>query len=181
MATTMELYHRLGEQAKRERGHPQVWHEADIDGHHLYMADTSFGDGPVFRFDDHAWQIQYGDAPITKDTAPEDLAEAIEYGMRATWVSRFDRLKQDTPVTNRDACWELIGDLNEAFPHQGFAHIEVYANGVGRPRWIVSDLALHQGDLYRLLDIAKKRAWYVSLQAENNNLVVHFDGPQGEQ
>lgn len=92
--TTMELYHRLGEQAKQERGSADVWHEADIDGHHLYMADTSFGDGPIFRFDNHAWQIAYGDAPVTRDTGPEDLANAIKYGMRATWVSRFNDLNE---------------------------------------------------------------------------------------
>lgn len=92
--TTQELYERLREQAMRERGSGQVWHEADIDGHHLYMADSSFGDGPLFRYDLHAWQIAYNDAPITVDTTPEHLAEALALAERATWVSRFDSLEQ---------------------------------------------------------------------------------------
>lgn len=90
--TTNELYERLSQQAMRERGHAQVWHQADMDGHHLYMADTSFGEGPIFRCDLHAWQIAYGDAPITVDTTIDDLAYALALAERAEWHSRFDAL-----------------------------------------------------------------------------------------
>lgn len=90
--TTDELYERLSKQAFEERGSPTVWHEADIEGHHLYMADTSFGDGPIFRCDGHLWQIAYDNAPITRDTTPGHLAEALALAERATWVSRFDKL-----------------------------------------------------------------------------------------
>lgn len=88
--TTDELYARLRAQAVQERGSSQVWHEADIDGHHLYMADTSFGDGPTFRYDNHRWQIAYGDTPITRDTAPQHLEEALALAERAEWHSRFE-------------------------------------------------------------------------------------------
>ena len=89
---TGELYERLSQQAMRERGSAQVWHEADIDGHHLYMADTSFGDGPIFRCDGHAWQIAYNDAATTRDTTEQDLAEALALAERAVWRSRFETL-----------------------------------------------------------------------------------------
>lgn len=93
--TTNELYERLSAQAQQERGSPSVWHEADIDGHHLYMADTSFGDGPIFRCDKRAWQIAFDDSPITVDTTEQDLHDALALAERATWVSRFDQLEGD--------------------------------------------------------------------------------------
>lgn len=93
--TTNELYERLSQQALRERGSSQVWHEADIDGHHLYMADTSFGDGPIFSCDGHGWQIAYDDTPITIDTTPELLTEALVLAERAEWHSRFDNLESE--------------------------------------------------------------------------------------
>lgn len=90
--TTRELYKRLREQAVAERGSSQVWHEADIEGHHLYMGDTSFGDGPLFSYDGHGWQIAYGDVPITRGTTPEHLAEALSFAERAEWRSRFESM-----------------------------------------------------------------------------------------
>lgn len=91
--TTNELYEKLKAQAMEERGSSQVWHHAEIDGHMLYMADTSFGDGPTFRMDRKAWQISYDDAPIYRDTTEEDLLKALELAERATWVSRFEQIE----------------------------------------------------------------------------------------
>lgn len=90
--TTHDLYRRLQQQAHAERGSTQVWHEAYVDGHHLYMADTSFGDGPIFRCDMKAWQIAYDDAAITVDTTRKDLADALQFAERAEWRSRFESL-----------------------------------------------------------------------------------------
>ena len=87
-----ELCERLRAQAQQERGDTTVWHEADIDGHHLYMADTSFGDGPIFRCDLKAWQVAYN-APITTNTTEQDLEEALALAERAIWHSRFDSMK----------------------------------------------------------------------------------------
>lgn len=86
------LYERLQEQAERERGSSQVWHFAEIDGHTLYMADTSFGDGPIFRCNKKAWYV-VNEEMITRNTTEEDLTEALALAERATWVSRFDQLE----------------------------------------------------------------------------------------
>ena len=86
------LYERLQDQAERERGSRQVWHTAEIDGHSLYLSDTSFGDGPIFRCNKHGWYVDR-ESPITRGTTEDDLKEALALAERATWVSRFDQLE----------------------------------------------------------------------------------------
>ena len=95
--TLHDLYRGLQALALVERGTKAVWHEADVDGHHLYMTDTSFGDGPIFRYDKHSWQVfgfdeQETPLTITRDTSDDDLKEALEVARRATWRSRFGSL-----------------------------------------------------------------------------------------
>lgn len=97
--TTQELRQRgdaflikLRNEAQAKRGYAQLWHEADIDGHHLYVADTSFGDGPNFRFDQHAWEPMYDWAATYKETTDEHLAQALDFAERATWVNRLEKL-----------------------------------------------------------------------------------------
>jgi hypothetical protein len=87
----MNLYRSLQEQAQDERASDQVWHEADIEGHHLYMADTSFGDGPIFRFDQYMWGVIRAE-PHTIYTSADHLERALEFAERAEWVSRFIHL-----------------------------------------------------------------------------------------
>lgn len=94
-----DLYDALRLDAKRLGSvNGQVWHEADIDGHHLYMADTSFGDGPIFRLDRHAWEYPRGVwVPLTLDTTDEDLMLALDLAGRADWQYRLTLL--DPPST----------------------------------------------------------------------------------
>lgn len=93
--TPDDLYARLQQDAK-DRGHAygQVWHEADIDGHHLYMADTSFGDGPIFRYDLHTWETdqQDGWVPVTRGTDHHDLETALGFAAKAAWTYRLATL-----------------------------------------------------------------------------------------
>ena len=88
------LYQRLKEDA-RSRGSAsgQVWHEADVNGHHLYLADTSFGDGPVFRFNQHGWQSPMDKwLPLTQGATDDALGEALACAERAEWVYRLQLL-----------------------------------------------------------------------------------------
>lgn len=93
------LYERLRQDAKEHgSAHGQVWHEADIDGHHLYMADTSFGDGPVFRFDTYGWQSPGGDwLPYTRGSDEAALAEALKWAAKAEWTYRLVLLQDVCP------------------------------------------------------------------------------------
>lgn len=75
----------------------QVWHEADVDGYHLYIADTSFGDGPVFRISGpemtHGWQCPQNEwVPFTRGTTEADASRALEIAARATWKYRLEKL-----------------------------------------------------------------------------------------
>lgn len=103
------LYRKLQAQATEERGHPQVFHEADIDGYHLYVADTSFGYGPQFSCvgPDHKsmWGCETGvwerltvrrspGDPVTIDE--EDARFALDLAERAEWRSRFEALDSDS-------------------------------------------------------------------------------------
>lgn len=83
---------RLREQAQEQRGSTQLWHEANIEGHHLYVVDSSFGDGPFFRCDLKAWEVMYDWAPAYVGQTEEDLAFALDLAERAEWVSRFQNL-----------------------------------------------------------------------------------------
>lgn len=100
-AGEMEAIYQTLRQDAVSRGHQngQVWHEADIDGYHLYMADTSFGNGPIFRvigLDRAAcWQNEQGWAPVYAGTTVADAQIAVFLGKRAEWVYRMDTL---TPV-----------------------------------------------------------------------------------
>lgn len=107
--TFSELYRKLQEQATAERGHAQVWHEADIDGYHLYMGDTSFGYGPQFSIVGpgrmHMWGCEtgpweliavrrdQGDPPVD---AEAEARFALELAARAEWRSRFESLDPDS-------------------------------------------------------------------------------------
>lgn len=81
---------------QRLRKDGQVWHEAEIDGYYLYMADTSFGNGPIFRIIGleraACWQNEQGWAPIFQGTTVEDAEIAVALGERAEWVSRLEKL-----------------------------------------------------------------------------------------
>lgn len=97
--TIDDLYEKLRADARAKGStNGQVWHEADIDGHHLYMADTSFGDGPIFRFDNHAWLTAPPDGKweaITQVTTPEDQVVALDLAERATWTYRLHTLEKN--------------------------------------------------------------------------------------
>jgi hypothetical protein len=72
----------------------QVWHEADVDGYHLYFADTSFGYGPVFSLTGRGHQHRFGCEggpfePLTKDTTLADLDWIIPLTERAEWVDKL--------------------------------------------------------------------------------------------
>lgn len=97
--TLEQLYEQLQDDAKAKGVvNGQVWHEADIEGHHLYMADTSFGDGPIFRCDQHSWAVfspdDTGPYAITINTKPRDLRKALELAERASWAYRLTQLGQ---------------------------------------------------------------------------------------
>jgi len=94
------LYEMLRRHAKSKGSvNGQVWHEADIDGYHLYMSDTSFGDGPIFRINGsgkhNGWQRSHPDAgwePYTRDTSEADAEFALELASRAVWEYRLEKL-----------------------------------------------------------------------------------------
>lgn len=75
----------------REDG--QVWHEADVDGYHLYMADTSFGDGPVFRVTGHGhyatfqWGMNGGFVPADTRTSEDDRVWIAPLLEKAEWMN----------------------------------------------------------------------------------------------
>ena len=100
------LYERLRADARAKGSvFGQVWHEADIDGHHLYMADTSFGDGPVFYFDHHGWQSPAGEwLVLTKETSDDHLREALAWAAQAEWRYRLEVLDphQESRASERE-------------------------------------------------------------------------------
>lgn len=96
------LYEMLRRHAKSKGSiNGQVWHEADIDGYHLYMADTSFGDGPIFSITGpetrHSWQCpQDAWVPNTRDTTNADAEFALALAARAQWIYRLHKLEPDS-------------------------------------------------------------------------------------
>jgi len=84
-----ELYARLSGPS-----HRQVWHEADVGGYHLYIADTSFGDGPVFSVSGPgrraSFQCPAGEwLPVNKDTSAADYAWITPLIESADWTDKL--------------------------------------------------------------------------------------------
>lgn len=79
----------------------QIWHEADIDGFHLYMSDTSFGDGPVFSIQAggmvRAFQCPEEEwVPLSVGTTVDDLDWIMPIAARADWQYRLNKLDPTT-------------------------------------------------------------------------------------
>jgi len=98
--TLDELYDKLKEDAKSKGSlYGQVWHEADIDGYHLYMADTSFGNGPIFSIVGNNRYVAY-ERPegewvmYTLPTVLNDLEWIMPIAERAEWKYRLEKLQK---------------------------------------------------------------------------------------
>lgn len=80
-------------------------------------------------------------------------------------------------MSNKDACWDLLTALHKEFRHEGFGHIEVFSNGEGAPRWIVSGVGFYHGEIKRLLQIAEEHGFHATIQPDSRNVAIHFTGP----
>lgn len=77
----------------------QVWHTASVDGFELYLADTSFGDGPIFRASGNGHHASFGApygrfVPMSTDTTEADLDWIRPLLERAEWNDKLAEYQQ---------------------------------------------------------------------------------------
>lgn len=98
--TIYELENKLRQDAKDNgSANGQLWHEADIDGYNMYIADSSFGNGPIFRIGRgiNYWGFEkpYDEwVPVIEGTALEDLDWIMPLAEKAIWKSRLNTLQK---------------------------------------------------------------------------------------
>jgi hypothetical protein len=98
--TIYELEAKLRQDAKdRGAANGQLWHEADIDGYHLYISDSSFGDGPYFSIRGngvgHSFENPMGEwVPTTLQTTMDDLDWIMDLAKLADWTYRLEKLQK---------------------------------------------------------------------------------------
>jgi hypothetical protein len=75
-----------------------LWHEATIAGYSFYFADTSFGNGPIFRIigDKFMHAFEWGPGgdwrPLTINTTTADLDWILPLAETAEWKCRGEVL-----------------------------------------------------------------------------------------
>jgi hypothetical protein len=97
--TIEELYQYLVEDSK-SKGGSGVWHETNIDGYHLYMADASFGYGPQLSIVGHnrgnMWGCETGKwcSLIKPEFRTITIEETLQLSSKANWVYMYEKLIQ---------------------------------------------------------------------------------------
>lgn len=103
--TIYELENKLRQDAK-DNGSAggQLWHEADIDGYHLYISDSSFGDGPYFSIQGngvrHGFEKPMGEwLPVLHggfkpQTTMADLDWIMPLAEKANWTYRLKKVQK---------------------------------------------------------------------------------------